>query len=230
MTSRRLGRRVDEVAGRSRASHPRSRAQLLELGMTPRTYVRALAPATTSRLQMTSGSNELTKGVHVPCVPAPRRARARSPRSPATSPTPTAPRLRGLRPGSRRSATRRTSRAATGRRCQIAPRSRASPPAAVAANGTTATVRSPGRDPDSSMVTVGKDIEQPSTSGGLRRGRDSRLRLHGTVRGTASTSSSISARKASRSRRLKASRRRTTSTFSCDIAYSDSPTASRASA
>ena len=52
---------------------------------------------------------------------------------------------------------------------------------------------------------VGEDVEQvSSTSGGSRHGRDS-CPPWPTARGTPSTSSSISARRASRSRRLKAS-------------------------
>ena len=49
--------------------------------------------------------------------------------------------------------------------------------------------------------------------------------------GTHSSSGAASANQADLSRRLKASiAPRTSSTFSCDIAYSDSPAASRASA
>ena len=73
------------------------------------------------------------------------------------------------------------------------------------------------RTSTTSAAKSGKRRADSPTSGGYRRGRDSCPRFR--PRATASTSASISSRRASRSRRLTASMaRRCSSTFSCDIA------------
>ena len=165
-----------------------------------------------------------------------RRASAPSPRSPATSPTPTAPRLRGPPHESESRGCERSS------------------PLEVKDFADFLTELDAGLPGGQVHVTEREDrlaevaellgpigeafprlaaVLPPNLSRAVRTSVDGCLFPRGPARiaGCHSTSASSSAKKASRSSAFQASTARwTVSTFSCDIAYSDSPTASRASA
>ena len=92
----RLDELVDSIRSRSRKSREVARTNRLTPVRPRRPRRRPMRPR--GRSSTCSGSTGLAKRVQVParCTPSIVR-HARSPRSPATSPTPTAPRLRGPR-------------------------------------------------------------------------------------------------------------------------------------